>query len=102
LALLLPLTRQKRDLLNFGEVLNFLFGTATRAELQTLHQEVEGIKKQQTTITHSIEHQLTYTKELYENLRKNTPHVTLLSGILILQANDIMKLKDTERVFRQI
>jgi hypothetical protein len=35
---LLPQTRQKRGLINFrGEVLNFLFGTATSAEIQTLH-----------------------------------------------------------------
>ena len=62
---LLPVTRQKRGLLNFeGEVLNFLFGTAASTELHTLHQVVEGIENQQTTITHSIEHQLTYTKEL--------------------------------------
>jgi hypothetical protein len=55
---LLPRTRQRRGLLNFGgEVLNFLFGTATNAEIQTLHQVVERIKKQQTVITHSIEHQ---------------------------------------------
>ena len=33
---LLPISRQKRGLFNFGgEVLNFLFGTATNAELRT-------------------------------------------------------------------
>jgi len=42
---LLPITRQKRGLLDFGgEILNFLFGTATNANLQTLHQVVETIK----------------------------------------------------------
>jgi hypothetical protein len=71
---LLPLTRQKRGLINLGaEVLNFLFGTATSAGMQTLHQVVEGIKKQQASITHSVEHQLTYTKELDESVRT---HVT--------------------------
>ena len=54
---LLPITRQKRGLLDFGgEILNFLFGTATNANLQTLHQVVETIKGQQATITHSLEH----------------------------------------------
>jgi len=81
--------------LNFGEVLNFLFGTATSTELHTLHQVVEGIKREQTTITHSIEHQLTYTKELDENVRQNTRDVTLLARILKLQVNDIMKLNNT-------
>jgi hypothetical protein len=52
---LLPVTRQKRNLLNFGgNVLNFLFGTATSAELQNLHQVVEEVKLQQSSITHSI------------------------------------------------
>lgn len=54
---LLPMTRQKRGLLNFGgDVLNVLFGTATSAEIQVLHQTVQNIKEQQTAITHSIEH----------------------------------------------
>jgi hypothetical protein len=89
-------SRQKRGLLNFGgDVLNFLFGTATSAELHTLHQTVEGIKKQQTTITHLIEHQLTYTKELDENVRHNTRDVTLLARILKLQVNDVLKLNST-------
>ena len=38
---LLPVSCRKRGLLNLGgDVLNFLFGTATSAELQTLHQAV--------------------------------------------------------------
>ena len=75
---LLPSTRRKRGLLNFGgDVLNFLFGTATSAELQTLHQVAEEIKKQQTTITHSVEHQLTYTKEIDENVRQNTRDILI-------------------------
>jgi ssDNA-specific exonuclease RecJ len=62
---LLSQTRTKRILLNFGgHILNFLFGTPTSAELQNLHQVVEDIKEQQATITHSVEHLLTYTNEL--------------------------------------
>ena len=93
---LLPTTRRKRGLINFGgDVLNFLFGTATSAELQTLHQAVEVVKKQQTTITHSIEHQLTYTKEIDENVRQNTRDISLLARILKLQVNNIAKLNAT-------
>ena len=56
---LLPVTRQERGFLNFGgKVLNILFGTATSAELQVLHQALQGTKEQQTVITDSIEHQL--------------------------------------------
>jgi hypothetical protein len=92
----MSLTRKKRGLLNFGgNVLNFSFGTATSAELQTWHQVVEGVKLQQSAITHSLEHQLTYTKELDENIRQNTRDITLLVRILKLQINDIVKLNRT-------
>ena len=73
-----------------------MFGTATSAALQTLHQVDEGIKKQQTTIAHSIERQLTYTNELHKNVRKNTRYVTLLARILKLQVSDAMKLNDSK------
>jgi len=54
---LLPVTRQKISLLNFGGIiLNFLFEIATNANFQTLHQVVKIIKGQQATITHSLEH----------------------------------------------
>jgi hypothetical protein len=76
-------------------VLHFLFGTATSAEMQVLHQAVENIKEQQTAITHSIEHQLTYTKELDENVRQNTRDVTLLARILKLEVGNLMKLNET-------
>jgi hypothetical protein len=83
-------------LLKFGgDVLNYLLETATSAKLQTLHQVVEGIKKQQTAITHSIEHQFIYTKEIDENVRQNTCDVTLLARILKLQVSDFIKLNDT-------
>jgi hypothetical protein len=93
---LLPVTRQTRSLLDFGgEILNFLFGTATNSNLRTLNQVVETIKGQQETITHSLEHQLTYTKELDESVRQNTRDVTLLARVLKMQINDIMRLNGT-------
>ena len=93
---LLPVTRQKRGLLDFeGKILKFLFETATNANLQTLHQVVEVIKEQQATITHSLEHQLTYTKELDESVRQNTRDVTLLARAMKLKINDIMRPNGT-------
>jgi hypothetical protein len=65
--------------------------------MQTLPQVVEEIKKQQATITHSVEHQLNYTKELDESVRQNTRDITLLARILILQFNDIVKLNGTAK-----
>jgi len=92
----LPIACQKRGLFNFGgEVLNFLFGTATNTELRTLHQAVEGMKEQQVAVAHSIEHQLTYTKELGENVRQNTRDITLLARILKLQFSNFFKLNET-------
>ena len=62
---LLPTPRQKRALLDLGgHVLNFLFGTATNADLTKLHEAVEQIKDRQTAVVHSVENQLTYMKEL--------------------------------------
>jgi hypothetical protein len=99
---LLPMTRRKRGLLNFsGDVLNFLFGTATSTEMQVLHQAVENIKEQQMAITHSIEHQLTYTKELDENVRQNTRDVTVLARILKLEFGNLMKLNETVEVVEE-
>ena len=90
---LLPVTRQKSGLLDFGgEILNFLSGTAHNANLQTLPQLVETIEGQQATITHSLEHQLTNTKELDESIRQNTRDVTLLARVLKMQINDLMRL----------
>lgn len=75
-----------------------MFGTATRGELQlqlqALYRAVEGVKGQQTTITHLIEHQLTYTEELDENVRQNARDVTLLARILKLLISNFMKLND--------
>ena len=71
------------------------------AELQVLHQTIESIREQQTTITHSIEHQLTYTKELDENVRQNTQDVTLLARILKLEVGNLMKLNETGAVVEE-
>ena len=93
---LLPVNRRKRGILNLGcDVLNFLFGTATRAELQTLHEAVGVIKKRQGTMTHSIEHQLTYTKELGDNVRQNTRDVSLLGRTLKAIVLEVANLNET-------
>jgi ABC-type transporter Mla subunit MlaD len=76
-------------------VLNFLFGTATIAELQNLHQVVEEFKLQLSVITNSLEQQLRYTKELDENVRQSTQDITLLARVLKLQVNDLEKLNST-------
>jgi hypothetical protein len=63
--------------------------------MQVLLQAVENIKEQQTAITHSTEHQLTYTIQLDENVRRNTQDVTLLAKILKLEVGNLMKLNET-------
>jgi exonuclease VII small subunit len=93
---LLPQARHKRGLLNFGgHVLNFLFGTATSADLMNLHEVVENIKTRQTTITHSVEHQLTYTKELDESVKQSSQDIATLAKILKIQVSDLSKLNTT-------
>ena len=56
---------------------------------------METIKGQQATITHSLEHQLTYNKGLDESIRQNTRDVTLLARVLKMQINYLMRLNGT-------
>jgi hypothetical protein len=96
---LLPTNRRKRALLNLGgDVLHFLFGTATSTELQTLHQVVEGMKAQQNIIAHSVEHQVTYTKELDDNVRQNARDISLIARTLKTIVFDVMNLNDTAKL----
>jgi uncharacterized protein YoxC len=105
---LLPVNRRKRGLLNLGgDVLNFVFGTATSAELQMLHQAVEVIKRRQVAMPHSTEHQLTYTKELDDNVRQNVRDVPLLARTLKAVVFDVANLNETvehleSNVFRHV
>jgi uncharacterized protein YoxC len=99
---LLQVKRRKRGLINLGgDVLNFLFGTASSTELLALHRVIEGIKKQNDVMTHSIQSQLTYTKELDENIRQNIRDVSLLARTLktlvfgVANLNDIVRLLET-------
>jgi hypothetical protein len=77
---LLPVTRKMIVLLNFGgDVLNFLLGTATGADLQTLHQVVDRIPMEQNVMTNSIGNELTYTKELSYNFPTEYPRCINIS-----------------------
>jgi hypothetical protein len=93
---LLPVTRRKRALLNLGgDILNFLFGTATNTDLQKLHQVIERIKLQQDVLTHSVENHLTYTMELDDNVRQNVRDVSLLARTLNTLVFDGLNLNET-------
>jgi hypothetical protein len=95
LGKLLPVTRKKRALLNLGgEILNFLFGTATSTDLPKLHQVIRRKKLKQDIMTHSVEYQLTYT-ELDDNVRQNARDVSLLARTLKTLVFDVMNLNDT-------
>jgi hypothetical protein len=90
---LLPTPRTKRALLDLGgHVLNFLFGTATNADLTKLHEAVEQIKDRQTAVVHSVENQLTYMKELDEDVKQNTRDVSILARTLKTMVYDILNL----------
>jgi hypothetical protein len=51
----------------------------------------------QSAITHSLEQQLTYTKELDENVRQSTRDITLLARVLKLQVSDLAKLRKKKK-----
>jgi ABC-type transporter Mla subunit MlaD len=64
-----------------------------------LHEVVENIKARQATITHSVEHQLTYIKELDESVRQSSQDVATLAKFLKVQVSDLSKLNNTVKHF---
>jgi len=57
---ILPRLDRRRGLVNFGgSVLKTLFGTATIADVQQLHDTLNELRLQNSDITHSLYNQLT-------------------------------------------
>jgi hypothetical protein len=55
-----------------GSILKSLFGTATVADLNNLHINLEDLKSKDVDISHSLRNQLTYIKEVTLNSRVNS------------------------------
>jgi hypothetical protein len=76
--------RKRRGLINFGgQVLKFLFGTATHSEVQDLQSIVSKYEGQSEDTIHAVNAQLTLIKTVDKETRQNT--VDLLEQARILR-----------------
>ena len=79
-------------LVNFsGSVLKTLFGTATIADVQQLHDTLNELQLQNSDITHSLANQLTYVKRLSTATDVNAEAIANLSSIVkdnIIESHD--------------
>jgi hypothetical protein len=79
----LPRPTRKRGLLNVGgTVLKTLFGTATVVDLQSLHNTMDGLQRRQETVTHSLNRQLTYFRDLDETVGRDHKAIIDLSSAI--------------------
>jgi hypothetical protein len=62
---ILPKLENRRGLINFGgTILKSLFGTATTADLLSLHRTLDDLQEKHADVTHTLSNQLTYIKKL--------------------------------------
>ena len=89
---ILPRLDRRRGLVNFGgSILKTLFGTATTADVQQLHDTLNYLQLQNSDITHSLSNQLTYVKKLSTATEVNSEAIANLSSIVkdnIIQSHD--------------
>jgi len=89
---ILPRLDRGRGLVNFrGSILKTLFGKATIADVQQLHDTLNDLKLQNSDITHSLSNQLTYVKRLSTAAELNAEAIANLSSIVkdnIIQSHD--------------
>jgi hypothetical protein len=92
---LLPIMDRRRGLVNAaGSALKILFGTATMADLHTLHESVDRLHENEKDIVHSVNEQLTYIKKVQYEVRFDTESVKLLSDKVKNMMLDSQKWKD--------
>jgi hypothetical protein len=78
---ILPCLDSRRAVLNVaGSFFKLLFGTATTADLESLHNTVQELHEREENIVHSVNNQLTYLKTLDSSVQFNTKAVKILSG----------------------
>jgi hypothetical protein len=74
----LPRKVKKRGLFDIGgSALQFLFGVATQIDLRTLQDTVQELHSRQDMVAHSVQHQLSYFKQLDDNM--SLDHKTLVT-----------------------
>jgi hypothetical protein len=79
----LPRLDRRRALVGFGgTALKFLFGTATQADVRSLHSALNELQSKNSDIVHSLSHQVTYIRQLDTITRMNPNAIANLSAIV--------------------
>jgi hypothetical protein len=77
---ILPRMDERRSLLNIvGTAFKILFGTATVADMQSLHNTVERLHENREHLAHSVNEQITYLKSLDHSVKFNARSVAILA-----------------------
>jgi hypothetical protein len=88
----LPRLDPRRGLVNLGgTILQALFGTATIADLNSLHEQVSDLRLKNADLAHSVANQLTYVKDLSVSSKVNADAIANLSSILrdqVIESHD--------------
>jgi hypothetical protein len=83
IQIFLPRPTTKRGLLNVGgTILKTLFGTATVVDLQSLHHTMDSLQRRQEAVTHSLDRQLTYFRDLDKTVSSDHKAVIDLSSVI--------------------
>jgi hypothetical protein len=78
----LPKADRRRGLINAaGSLLQVLFGTATEAQMNSLHSTVDMLSRKQNEIVHAVNQQVTYLKRLDVNVRLDNEAMANWSSI---------------------
>jgi hypothetical protein len=60
-------------------MLKWVFGTATLVDVEELHRTVDKMHRTEGNIIHSVNHQMTYVKDLDSEVKFNTEALETLS-----------------------
>jgi hypothetical protein len=89
---ILPHLDPRQSLVNLeGTVLRTLFGTATIADLNLLHEKVSDLQIKNSDLARSVSNQLTYVKDMSITSKVNADGIANLSSILkekIIESHD--------------
>jgi hypothetical protein len=79
----LPRNSRKRGLFNIGgSILKSLFGTVTVLDLDGLHVTIDELHKKQDVVTHSLDRQVTYFKQLDDTVKFDHQAIINLSSTI--------------------
>ena len=95
MRLMLPRLDKRRAISStVGSMLKWAFGTVTLLDVKKLHRTVDEMHRTEGDIIHSVNHQMTYLKNLDSAVKFNTEAVETLSDKVKAITIDSNKWKD--------